>query len=77
MAPTPSYTERVAAAVAAAIAEAGITYQSVAHGSGIPPTTLHRKLNEHTAFNVRELEQIAKYLGIEVEQLTAPARDAA
>lgn len=74
MAPPPSYTERVAAAVAAAITEAGITYQAVAKGTGIPPATLHRKLNEHAAFNVRELEQIAMYLSIEVERLSAPAR---
>jgi transcriptional regulator with XRE-family HTH domain len=67
----------VAAAVAAAIAQAGITYQAVAKGTGIPQATLHRKLNEHVSFNVRELDQIANYLGVPVEQLTAPARNAA
>lgn len=77
MAPTPSYTERVAAAVAAAIAAAGITYQATAKGTGIPQATLHRKLNEHVPFNARELEQIARYLGIEVETLAAPTRTAA
>lgn len=74
MAPTPTYTERVAAAVAAAIEQAGTSANAVAEGAGIPQATLSRRLNGHASFLIRELEQIANYLAIPVEQLASPAR---
>jgi hypothetical protein len=77
MAPTDNtYTQRVAAAVAAAIKTSGTTANAVAAGTGIPQATLSRRLNG-SPFHVGELDKIATHLNIPVEQLTAPTRTAA
>jgi transcriptional regulator with XRE-family HTH domain len=73
MANSDTYTERVAAAVGAAIEAAGTSANAVAKGTGIPQATLSRRLNG-SPFHVGELDRIANYLGIQVEQFTAPAR---
>jgi len=68
-----NYTERVAAAVAAAIQTAGTNANQVAKSTGIPQATLSRRLNG-SPFHVGELDKIAKHLGVPVEQFTAPER---
>jgi transcriptional regulator with XRE-family HTH domain len=77
MAPPDTYTQRVAAAVQAAIDQAGTTAHAVAKGTGIPQATLSRRLTGNSSFLIRELDQIAQHLHVPVEQLTAPTRNAA
>lgn len=49
--------------------EAGITRSDMAAESGIPYTTLYRKLNGHTAFNVSEIVAISKVLDVQPSTL--------
>jgi predicted transcriptional regulator len=74
--PHNTYAERVAAAVTAAIQAAGTNANQVAKATAIPQATLSRRLNG-SPFTVNELDKIARHLGVPVEQLTAPARNAA
>lgn len=72
-----SYAERVATAVRTAIADADTSLTSIASASGVPQATLTRKLTTDAPFNVRELDFIARALGIPVETFTAPQQAAA
>lgn len=61
-------TEQVAAAVEAAMTTAGIGKDKLAERSGIPQTTLKRRLlGGSPGFTVDELERIASALGVEPE----------
>jgi hypothetical protein len=71
------YQLAVAAAVEAAIADAGTTYSKVAIATGITQPTLHRRLKvKPGSFKMEELELIADHLRIPVEQLSVPERAA-
>lgn len=76
MAPTDTYPEAVREAVKSAIAAAGTTPNAVAAGTGIPQATLSRRMNG-APFLVSELDQIARFLGVPVEDLAAPTRKVA
>lgn len=71
-----NYAEAVARAVRAAIEEAGQTPNSVAKGSLVPQPTLHRRLHSdgRSPFTLPELDAIAQFLAVPVEQFTAPER---
>lgn len=56
----------VASAVSKAIKDAGETPFSVAAATGIPRTTLNRRLTGQSPFNVAELDAIAGYLSRKV-----------
>ncbi|WP_167131962.1 hypothetical protein [Paramicrobacterium chengjingii] len=55
-----SYDGIVGKAVRSAFDAAGFSVRSAALATGIPYTTLDRKLEGHTSFTVRELRAIAK-----------------
>lgn len=65
----------VAAEVRASIARAGVNAKTVAMESGIPTSTLYRRLNGESSFSVDELLAIAAVLGVEVRSFL-PAREA-
>lgn len=71
-----SYQERVARTVAAAIADSGVTGVWLCERTGIPRTTMHRRLTGLSPFTVAELDAIAGALRVPVETLT-PAGAAA
>jgi lambda repressor-like predicted transcriptional regulator len=73
---TATFTGAVRQAVKAAIAESGATLAAVSEGTGIAQSSLSRKLNTPSPFTVTELDLIARYLGVPVEQLSAPGRAA-
>lgn len=54
----------VADRVARQIAEAGVTQVWLCEKTGIPRTTMHRRLSGRSAFNLNELDQIAEALRI-------------
>lgn len=66
-------TIKLAAAVKAAIDHAGETVLGVSEKSGIPRTTLLRRLGGTSPFTVAELELIAKVLDIAVSDLLSEA----
>lgn len=68
---TPPIAQQVAAGVAQAIQDCGLSEVAVAERSGIPRTTLKRRLAGHSAFNVAELAAIAAVLGVDFASLTA------
>jgi transposase InsO family protein len=75
MAPTDTYTESVREAVIRALAAAGASVNAVAAGTGIPQSTLSRRING-SPFTLPELHRIAEHLGIPVGQLSDPQRAA-
>lgn len=62
---TATRTGATAAAVAEAIRAARETPNSIALATGIPRTTLNRRLMGASPFNVSELDAIARVLGID------------
>lgn len=64
--------------VNAAIEGAGETVKSITEKTGLPYTTIYRKLNyaESAPLNIRELGTIAGVLGVSIYELL-PAQDAA
>lgn len=60
-----SLTERIAQSIQAAMEREGFVTKTLAPASGIPYTTLFRKLGGHKAFTTAELEQIGAVLGVE------------
>lgn len=70
---TPTDTSRsIAAHVSAALSTAGIPQREVASRTGIPITTLSRRLTGHSPFNTNELALIADLLDTTVSRLIAP-----
>lgn len=69
---TAAYSEAVAAAVREAMDAAGATRLGVAAATGIPRTTLGRRLLGTSSFTIAEVHAIASHLGIDpVSILTA------
>ena len=68
---------RIARAVSQAIKDAGLSENAVATRSGIPQSTLNRRLSGLTPLTVVELAAIAGVLDVSVARLIAPAEDAA
>ena len=68
------YAAAVAAKVEKAIDDAGETQVSISEKTGIPRTTLQRRLNSSGVhpFNMRELADIATALGVPAAELAAP-----
>jgi hypothetical protein len=73
---TETYSDAVAGRVAEAIEAAGETKLGVAEKTGIPRSTLLRRLDRVTPFNTDELDAIAKLLGIDVVVLAGGRRPA-
>ena len=67
---TSPIAQQVAAGVVRAMQDAGLSEVTVSERSGIPRTTLKRRLAGHSAFNVAELAAIATVLGIAFTALT-------
>jgi len=63
-------TATVAARVRDAIDSAGITHVGLSESTGIPRTTLIRRLNGFAPFTLEELEAVAHVLGTSVSDLT-------
>lgn len=68
-----SLTGRTAMAVEAAIDAAGQSQLGVSDATGIPRTTLIRRLRGQSPFTIAELESIAECLGVTVSDLLASA----
>lgn len=62
----PTHTNEVATQVAAAIGRSNKSRNAVALESGIPLTTLNRKVNGYTDFTAGELIRIARALDVSV-----------
>jgi hypothetical protein len=69
MATKTPFPERVALSVDAAIGEAGETSTSIADATGIPRSTLRRRLLGSSPFTVAEIASIAHHLGTTPEIL--------
>jgi transcriptional regulator with XRE-family HTH domain len=67
-------THQVATAVTAATSEAGHSILALAEGTGIPRTTLLRRLSGRSSFTVAELEAIATFLKVEVARFIVAER---
>jgi len=76
---TPEQASRaVSHAVRQALREAGISQRAASTETGIPLTTLVRRLSGHSPLNVNELAALASLAGVSVSELAARAeRDAA
>jgi transcriptional regulator with XRE-family HTH domain len=71
---TPEQTSReISRTVAEALRVAGISQRSAAEATGIPLTTLSRRLTGAAPFLVTELFSLAKVLGTTVSALTETA----
>ena len=66
-------TQATSEAVAEAIESAGQTHLAVAEQTGIPRTTLLRRLTGTSPFTVSELERIAALLSVPVHSLIPSA----
>jgi transcriptional regulator with XRE-family HTH domain len=64
---TPDATRRVAAAVSAALGESNLSVLSAAEQTGIPRSTLSRRLTGTSPFTITELDLLARLLGVSVE----------
>lgn len=60
-----------AAKVVAAVASANLTRRDLADATGIPYTTLFRKLNGHSSFTLDEIASVAAALNVEPTSLLA------
>lgn len=80
IAPTVSHMEtssvsasQLACVISAALAEANISQRTAAARTGIPLTTLSRRLTGHSPFLVTELELMASLVGLKMSALVALA----
>lgn len=73
----PEYAQTVAHATFAAMVAGGETQLGLSVKTGIPRTTLARRLSGSSPFTVAELAAIADVLGIPVASLVTPAQTAA
>ncbi len=60
-----------ASKVAAAVEAAGLTRLHLSDATGIPYTTLYRKLNGHSAYTLDEIASIAAVIGVAPVDLVA------
>lgn len=72
-----SYSAAVADSVNTAITTTGITHKALAEATGIPRTTLTRRLAGQSPFTVAELDAIALALNIDVTTLVVAGVGAA
>lgn len=72
MAHSPT-TEQVAERVGEMINKTGVTVVWLCEATGIPRSTMIRRLNGHTAFDLNELDRIAQALRIPVTDLLSIA----
>jgi transcriptional regulator with XRE-family HTH domain len=63
----------VAAEVRAWMARQQATGEALAVAMGTSPNSVSRRLRGKTSFDVDELDQVAIFLGVSLEQLLAPA----
>lgn len=70
-------TTATADRVAATMTRKGMSTQHVAAAASIPYTTLHRKLNAPSDFNVSEIGRLADALGVHPADLLPAAFHAA
>lgn len=73
MAHSTTTAERVSAQVAEQIRVAGVTVVWVCETTGIPRTTLLRRLSGHSPFNLNELDRIAEALRVSTDDLLGSA----
>ena len=73
MATGTDITETLAAATSDALMAAGITRRDAADRSGIPITTLQRRLTGRSPLNALELDTLAKLAGTTVRALVVEA----
>jgi len=64
--------QAVAEVVASALREAGVAQRDAAERTGIPMTTLRRRLTGHSSFTMSELARIAALLDTTVTALLEP-----
>lgn len=69
-----TFQGRVARSVAEAIESSGVTVVWLCEKSGIPRTTMTRRLAGNSSFTVDELDRVANALRVPVETLT-PSSD--
>ncbi len=62
-------TKATAQRICSAVEAAGLTRRDLSDASGVAYTTLYRKLNGHTPFNVEEIHSIALVLGVPAASL--------
>jgi len=62
-------TEATAERVRTHVDTAGITRRELSEGSGIPYTTLYRKLNGQSPFTIPEIAAVAAVLGVQPSTL--------
>lgn len=75
---TPDLTSRgISQAVSSALKAAGISQREAAERSGIPITTLSRRLTGNSPFLVTELAVLASMVGTTVSELAATAEASA
>jgi transcriptional regulator with XRE-family HTH domain len=75
---TPDRTSQgISQAVVKAIKAAGLSQRDAADQSGIPFTTLRRRLTGHSPFLVSELAVLAELIGCSVSDFIRAAEDAA
>ncbi len=75
---TPDLTSRgISQAVSNALKSAGISQREAAERSGIPITTLSRRLTGNSPFLVTELAVLASMVGTTVSELAATAESSA
>lgn len=70
-----TYTKALAEVVGDAIVASGQTVKGLADATGIPRTTLSRRLSGFSSFTVAELAAIAPLLDTSIETLTAAATE--
>lgn len=69
--------DAVAHNVSEQISESGITVVRLCEKTGIPRSTMIRRLSGHTPFNLNELDRIAAALKVDVDQLLSPSEQVA
>lgn len=70
-------TKRIAAAVSSALRDAGFTQEVATERTGIPLTTLKRRLRGVSAWKTSELEAVAALVGMTFLEIVVAAEDAA
>lgn len=73
----PTTTEQVAQHVTQKVKESGVTVTWLCEATGIPRTTMHRRLSGLAAFDINELERIAKALRVPTAALVEPITEQA
>ena len=69
MAQPPSTAERVSALVSQQVKDCGVTVVWLCERTGIPRSTMLRRLSGRSAFNLNELDRIAEALRVPIESL--------